>query len=395
MVGLLVWPLFLFIACARPQHSDPVSLPSPVSLQVEASQPEVLHRSADQGPVPAIRSRHTGIYFSPSDVPSVEGLPVWTDSLARLGITVILLEMGTGNRSGESQEIPIQGHVYFPTRWAETARDLFGELAPVAHRSGLSIFAVVSLRRMNWVDPALGWMDRSYDGARMQFRFTPYLDIFHPAFQEYAVGLFTDLARTGIDGVLFRNDVPLGPADGFSSFALQVFERDFQTKADLSKLFPMPVSGLTGTSREAQREPARHGYSPEFWRWTGWKAREMIKVTARLRRAMQSHTHALHVALEIHPEAVTDPVQALVQYGEDLLEAKRRGIDFFLVQRSSRECPFSIPFLEQAGSLIGGMERLWVPVASTGPVGQMAEWLTPAMDREQVDRRVGLIYMRN
>ena len=110
---------------------------------------------------------------------------------------------------------------------------------------------------------------------------------------------------------------------------------------------------------------------------------------------MQSHTHPLHVALEIHPEALTDPVQALVQYGEDLLEAKRRGIDFFLVQRSSQERPFSIPFLEQAGSLIGGMERLWVPVASTAPVGQMAEWLTPAMDREQVDRRVGLIYMRN
>jgi hypothetical protein len=248
---------------------------------------------------------------------------------------------------------------------------------------------------MNWVDPTLGWFDRSYDPAHVQLQLTPYLDMFHPAFQEYLVGFLTDLSDAGIDGVLFRNDAPLGPHDGFSPFALKGFERDFQVQADPVKLLPMSVSGFSALSREPQKDQAGMKAPPEYWQWTGWKARERMKVMSRLRKAMLSHAPALQFSAEFHPEAVTDPVTALVQYGEDLLEAKRSGFQFFLIRPALQMNTSSTSFFDRIRHLLGEVERLWVPILLPGDIQHPEAWLTPNLNREQAGRRVGLIYMGN
>lgn len=397
-LGLLSVSFLLFVACASP----PPDLTPPQAHNVPRSPFRIavpLNAAPDQSSTPATLVRHTGLSIVPVDVPSGLELEAWVESLAHAGVTLILLDAGT--REGvrlldETRPMEGLGSVYFRTGLAQTARDVFGEVVPIAHRYGLSVFAAVSLRRMNWIDPTLGWMDRAYDPVQQQLRITPYLDVFHPAFQEYLTGLFLDLADTGINGVLFRNDAPLGPTDGFSVFALRGFERDFQIKADPDKLAPIPVRASPITEEGVQPQVFKPNTAPEFWQWAGWKAREMIKLTVKLEDAMRSHAPNLSSAIEVHPEAVIDPLIALLQYGEDLLDAKRNGIQFFFIRTQNAQNAPAAPFLDRMGQLVGQMERIWISVPLPGgDTRNPDQWPPFAKEREGLERGIGLIYMGN
>lgn len=397
-VGLLVG----FIAVCQvgcvghepPAGRIPSSSPAVIRTQAARLAPPVLVPSPDS--IQAFRAV-TALAVGPEDVPDSMELERWIQRLGQRGITVVLVEIGTGTEAGSARTVSDPGRpatgIYFRSQWATTIRDIFGELIPPAHRHGLSVVAVVSPRRMSWVDPALGWRDRSYDPAHHQVRPSPYLDLFHPGFQEYLIGLLTDLADTGLDGILFRNDVSMGPYDGFSPYGIRFFERDFQTRLDPAHLFPNTLSaGHGGAANDRALQP----YPPEFWRWAGWKARERIRVLDRLGRAIRLRRTTVQSALEVHPEAITDPRAALIRYGEDLLEAKRRFQYFVLRSAASSvtagvdETPTPV-VVEQIRGLVGSAERIWItmPVTET-PVGR-PEASVPS-DRAVFGKDIGLIY---
>jgi hypothetical protein len=295
-----------------------------------------------------------------------------------------------------------------------TLRDGLSQLVPIAHRQGLSVYAAITLRRMSGVDPPLDWSDWSYDPAQRQLRPSPYADLFHPAFQEYLVGFLTEVAGTGVDGVLFRADAPLGSTEGFSASGLRGFERDFQLRLDPEQLFPASTRGAPATSpRDAQDQGKI--YAPDFWRWAGWKARESLKVMDRLRGAMRKQSPRLRFALEVHPEAITNPVEALAQYGEDLLEAKRTRFDFYLtgprpgiseprpgISEPRPGINERIPgivermpgIIERMIDLIGGAERIWVAAPlPAGEIARLAQRVHPMTDRDAFVKGISLIYM--
>jgi hypothetical protein len=340
----------------------------------------------------------TALSVAPADVPASDELERWVHDLLQRGITMVVLEIGTGSESPRTTSTGGRRAtgIYFRSQWAETIRDIFGELVPSAHRQGLAVCAAVSLRRIDWVDPTLAWQDRAYDVDHRQLRLSPYPDLFHPAFQEYLVGLLTDLADTGVDGMLFRNEAALGPYDGFSAFGRRAFERDFQIRVDPLRLFTgaTPPRHAVGSG-----DKTWENYSPDFWRWAGWKARERVKILERLARAMRLHGSGLHMALEVHPEAVTDPRAALVRYGEDLLEAKRR-FQYFLLRSSSDAQTTgvnghqSLALIEQMKGLVGGAARIWItmpqPTSDETGIGVSSQ-----ADRADLGKDIGLIYRSN
>ncbi|WP_447986929.1 hypothetical protein [Nitrospira sp. Nam74] len=328
----------------------------------------------------------TALTVAPEDVPPLTELERWVQSLMHGDITMVVVDIGTsaGSTRIASEDGRRASGIYFRSQWADTIRDIFGELLPLAHQQGLSVFAAVSPRRINWIDPTLGWLDRSYDTVHRQLRLSPYLDLFHPAFQEYLVGLLTDLADTGVDGILFRNDVSLGPYDGFSAFAVRGFERDFHTRMDPGQFF-------TGTSSQP--------FSAEYWRWAGWKARERVKILERLSRAMRLHGNTRHVAVEVHPEAVTDPRAALVRYGEDLLEAKRRFQYFLLRAASQASSPGAngrqtSVIVEQMKGLLGSSDRIWTTMSVSADDAEQVG-ISSRTHREELGKDIGLIYHKN
>ncbi|MBM4125410.1 MAG: tetratricopeptide repeat protein [Nitrospira sp.] len=355
---------------------------------------------------PSVNGRKA-VFFPSHRLPAPEQVEVWVRGLAQAGVTTVVHDAGMGREpKGESHGRNRQPPgVFFQTHWADTVRDVVGQLVPVAHRQGLAVFCSVTLRQMPWLEPQLdqlGWADRSYDPARGQLVSTDAPDLFHPAFQEYLVGLLSDLAAGGIDGILFKADQPSGPADGFSPFALKAFERDFGIMPDPATFVASSdVLGAAGALPDLRSAVADQRVSaPEFWRWAGWKSRETLKVMDRLRQALRKQSPNLQFALEVHPEAITDPVTALTKFNEDLLEAKRIGFDAYVMggQSAVGTRPSTGPVIaDRMIALLGSAGLVWValpvPLAEAAAIERLAEGVKSASDRARFAKGIGLLYV--
>ena len=156
-------------------------------------------------------------------------------------------------------------------------------------------------------------------------------------------------------------------------------------------------------------QPVRPEGTPDYWRWLGWKARETMAVIVRLRQAVRQRAPVLQFALEVHREAVSDPLAALFRYGEDLLEAKAARFDFYLTADGPQPMPFvtvpppgAVPtvvrpagtFASRALELIGEADDLWL--AKPLPAGDSARpWarVAPGADRASLAPGIGLLYL--
>lgn len=346
-----------------------------------------------------------GLQLSPRTLPDTVSIDQWMQGIHQAGVTMLVLDAGT--KPGVGRDTSPAG-AYFKTSWAATTRDVFGYAVPAAHHRGLAVFAAVNLRQMNWLDRQLGWNDVMVDRIAGRTVVSSELDLFHPAYQEYLIGFLADLAATGIDGVLFRAEAPSGPQEGFSPHALRGFERDFAVKLDPATLmFPDTAAGRVAPVRNGQ--PARQEGTQDYWRWLGWKARETITVMMRLRHAVRQRAPVLQFALELHREAVSDPVTALLQYGEDLLEAKAVRFDFYVTADGPAPASFmtvpppnNVPavvrpggtFANRAVELLGEADDIWL--AKPLPAGDAARpWVrvAPAADRASLASGLGLVYL--
>lgn len=334
---------------------------------------------------PARGEERTVVYLPSDRLPLGLNFGAWLAGLVRSGVTGLCVTAGSEGDLPAGGKVAAPPGVYFRTDWAATRRDLLAELLPAAHRHGLAVYVSVNLRRMDWVDPQLGWQDRWYDPIDRQMKPAAALDLFHPSYQEYLVGLLTDLAGTQVDGVLFRYGPPLRAGEALSAFALQGFLRDFNVALTPDAFFP----------------PA----AAEVWRWYGWRSRELLKVMDRLKQAMRKRAPALRVGLEFHAAAATDPVTALAQYQEDLLEAKRWGWDFYVVRRDPAPARTSAGPAAEAGSeqtglalraaaLLDNGGKIWlgVPLWTNDPA-RLSERLALAVDHAAFPSRVGLWYV--
>ncbi len=384
----------------------PASPPQPVSYAPEATK-RIAALEQRLGILANVSQGLVGLQLSPRDLPDAMAIEQWMEGIKQAGITMLLLDAGTKpavEREG------LKAGVYFKTSWATTIRDVFAYAVPAAHHQGLAVFASVSLRQMNWLDRRLGWNDVIVDRSTGRSSVSPRLDLFHPAYQEYLIGFLADLAATGIDGLLFRAEAASGPQEGFTSYGLRGFERDFSVKLDpATLLFPDTAEGLAAPVRNGGA--VRLEGMPEYWRWLGWKARETITVVTELRHAIRQRAPVLQFALELHPEAVSDPVTALLRYGEDLLEAKAARFDFYLLADGPAPAsyvtvppPNSTPAIVRPGGtlvsraveLMGEADDLWL--AKPLPAGDPARpWsrVAPAADRASLTPGLGLVYTQS
>jgi len=254
----------------------------------------------------------------------------------------IVLEVA---RQAPSRSHRPEAGVYFKTDWAPLIRDRLAGIVASAHRQRMQAWAALSIRRMDWVDPQFGWSDWRYDPASGEVVPADDLDVLHPAFREYLVGLLMDLAATGIDGIFLMADPPSGAPDGFSPFALRGYQKDMEQPVDPRRL-------------HLRAQPAL-SFAPEFWRWIGWKQREQLKAVDGVMRAVRTAYPTLKFAIEVHPEAITNPRAALAWYSEDFLDLRRSHIDYVAISLSSSQGTTVKPLM---GSMNG--KRLLLTVES-------------------------------
>src|SRR2546428_5357043 len=90
------------------------------------------------------------------------GTYVWPEGLASLDERELnrLRQSGTNTVVvGVTQHRPKAG-VYFKTDWAPVLQDRLAAVVGAVHQQSLQIWAALSVRRMDWGDPGLGWADR-------------------------------------------------------------------------------------------------------------------------------------------------------------------------------------------------------------------------------------------
>ncbi len=357
-----------------------------------------------------------GLLLAAADVPSGPDRAPWLTSLRQAGVTDLVLEIGTppGEGSASRPDPPAGGEgsatdpppagVYFRTSWAPVVEDLFEKIIPAAKERDIAVYGAVTLRRMGWLGPQEGWADVRYDPETGQLGPSPSSDLMHPGFQHYLGGLMIDLVDAGVEGIVFRGDAPLGPGDGLSAFAISEFEQAFGVRIE-------PASWFAGREAGSPAVTAPR-YPPEFWRWAGWKSREHLAIMGKLATAMRQHRVNLRVGVELHAAAIVDPALALVQYGEDVVEAKRAGFDFLVLPMEDpgnrADIPASLPIpiavgaeddrpptpMGRAIELMDDPHRVWL----ARPLPEGAEpsasvSIRLSAEREQLHEPVGLLYV--
>ncbi len=296
------------------------------------------------------------------------GLLVGPDSLAGLDER----ELGRLRQSGTNLLVvgvtrtkPGPG-VYFKTDWAPVLQDRLAAVVGAAHRQGMQVWASLSIRRMDWVDPKQEWTDWRFNAQTARLERVDSLDLMNPALRDYQVGLLTDLAGTGVDGIFLAADPPSEASEGFSTTALRKFEKDTGQPMDPGRL-------LTAQGRERSL-----GYAPEFWRWLGWKQREQSRAAIGVMEAVRTAFPGLMVAVEVHAEAVTNPQAGLAMYAEDLFDLRRYRVNYIAVPMTSAPGALAA----KAAEIVHG-ERLLLLVDSADKNGIKPAQLPPG---------TGLIY---
>jgi len=253
-----------------------------------------------------------GVYIPVSRINRIDERELFRLQQAGLDTVVVEVARQDVSRSGRPE-----AGVFFKTDWAPVIRDSLGSLVASAHQDQIQVWAALSIRRMDWIEARLGWSDWRYDPTSGELIASDTVDLFHPAVWEYFLGLLMDLAASGIDGILFMAEPPSGAVDGFSSFALRAYQRDMGQPIDPARLY-------LGLQPELS-------FAPEFWRWIGWKQREQRKAVDGIVRALRHTYRKLKVAVEVHPESITNPRAALAWYAEDFLDFRHSQADYVAI----------------------------------------------------------------
>ncbi len=321
-------------------------------------------------------SGFAAIALDPAHFPDPSQWQQWLTPLLAEGITTLIIDVAPIVRPASA---PTERGVYFRTTWARLERDLFTELVPLAHDLGLTVFASLDLTQMPWLDPTLGWTSYVWDETSRQVVPSTSFDLLHPSVQEYLMGFLSDLARTQVDGLVALLGSRTGPRAHISPRGLAQFGQASGVELDPERMLRYG----RGVGREGGTTPA-DPIADTFWRWAGWQARERLNVLARIRAAMRQVRSGLQVTVAFHDVALSLSAMALIEHGEDLLEATHRGFGVALplaaLAPQSASGPGAPPGsgfpdrVNHALDFVGSSERLWL----LEPV--------PHLDRSSVSR---------
>jgi biofilm PGA synthesis lipoprotein PgaB len=171
---------------------------------------------------------------------------------------------------------------------------------------------------------------RRYDFDQKAFVPMPMWSIFSEEVREKLVALYRDAARTGLDGILFQDDLVMYHNEDFSPKAKALFEQETGTLLDPAVLYHGSFRSSSG--RWYVRE-----YSDTFWRWSRWKNRQLMQFTHKLIDAAREVNPKIQIALNFMYESVTDPENALAWLSQNLRESAKFPVDFFAIMAYHRQ----------------------------------------------------------
>jgi poly-beta-1,6-N-acetyl-D-glucosamine N-deacetylase len=231
---------------------------------------------------------------------------------------------------------------YFQTTYAPVVDPVLERIVAIGHRFGMKVFAWMETRKMplHLPDPQ-GAKTFSYCFETASLKTLPLWSIFEQAVRAALTGLYRDVALTGVDGILFQDDLIMYRQEDLGARAVAEFERDTGKLLDPEELFQ-------GVFKDDQGRWCVSRYSDTFWLWAYWKNQKLLKLAQDLIQSAKTVNPHIEIAMNFMYESVTAPQNALAWMSQSLAEAAKLPIDYFAIMAYHRQIKKELQLSEEA-----------------------------------------------
>jgi len=275
---------------------------------------------------------------------NLKGVEEKIRQLAEAGVNTLIVRVFQ-NRGDRPYQFATPQHpsgVYFQTRYAPVVDDILGPVARLANRYGLRVFAWMTTRFANYGFESMDGLGAFlYDFEQKKITPARGFNLFRQEVLARLEGLYADLARYPIDGILFQDDLILGHNEGFSAEARQLFLEDHGYLPEPSILYREISADRRGRVRVS--------YTDRFWTWARWKNWKILALAERLMNAARQVNPDLLFAINLYYESVLDPQKSLAWYSQSLEAARGLPFDYFAIMAYHRQIQdeLDLPTLEE------------------------------------------------
>jgi len=222
--------------------------------------------------------------------------------------------------------------VYFKTRHAPVVSNLLPVICRIAHKKGLKVYAWMNTLRATFIR-CRGGCGRValFDIHKNRVVRGKTMSPFDTGVRRRLRGLFADLAKNPIDGILIQDDLILHYSEDMSPAAIRKFKKDSGLKKfKPERLYILGKSPGGGTHLK--------GYQDEFWKWSTWKSRQLALLLKELIQVIKHVNPKLRVGLNINYEALLAPENALAWFSRDIPTLEKIAHpDYYVVMSYQRQ----------------------------------------------------------
>ena len=220
--------------------------------------------------------------------------------------------------------------VYFKTSFAPVVSDILTPVLKIAKKYDLKVFAWMTTRNAVYGLKGRGDLRcKAFDFESNSLSECKGLDLFNDEVVRYLEGLYRDLAKYPIDGILFQDDLILRHNEGFGAAASSKFVKAYKESFN-PELFYGDIEELKNSKYSVE-------YTKKFWKWASWKNKYILSVASRLMDVARDENPELKFAINMMYEAAYMPSQALAWLSQSLKAAKEVGFDFYSIMAYHRQ----------------------------------------------------------
>ena len=221
--------------------------------------------------------------------------------------------------------------VYFKTDYAPVVDDILGKLSEIVHRNGLELFAWMTTRYANYgLDGNPEYRCKSYNFETKKMEVSRGYNLFHPNVLKRLEGLFRDLGRYPIDGILFQDDLILKHNEDFSTEANLAFMKKFGYLPNPDLLYIDPYLSKSGKYYVK-------AYTDSFGSWANWKNRWLMDVAGQLMAAARESNPHLKFGINLYYETTLNTFNGVAWFSQTLSEALKRDFDYYALMAYHRQ----------------------------------------------------------
>ena len=211
--------------------------------------------------------------------------------------------------------------VYYETQHACTVYDLLADVVKAAHDNNIRLYAWMATRSLSFLK-VQDHMSMSLSASGGQE--TGYgANIFKKEVRDILLGLFEDLAKYEIDGILFQDDFIIKYTEGSDRYAAFLFKEETGIEVKSENFFKS-IKSYNGKKVFSE-------YTENFYTWAEWKSSQLALFFKELKERAKTHNPKLKFAANIYYETPIDEKAGMSWYSQNLTALKNAGADYFAV----------------------------------------------------------------